>query len=346
MRKLALGLPLLALLPLAGRTAAQQPAPGYHVVQRYTLGGEGGWDYLALDTVNERLFLTRGDRVVVVDPERGAEVGVIPGLQRAHGVAFDYADGRGFATSGGDSTVTMFDLKTLRVLGTIPTSADDDAILYDPATKRVFTFDGDANAATVIDPSAGRRVATLALGAKPESGVSDGEGRIFVNLEDAGQIVEVDARALKVLRRWSLAPCEEPTGIAIDEAHHRLFSGCGNRLMAVSDAAAGRLVASVPVGAGVDADRFDPATGYAFSSNGDGSITVVHEDDPDHYSVVQTLPTMRGARTMELDPRTHRLYTVSAEFGTAAAGQRRPPMLPGTFTLLVIEPCAPGPGPR
>jgi len=317
-------------------------AADYHLLHTYTLGGDGGWDYLALDTVGHRLFIARQDRVMVIDPTTGASIGEIPGLSGAHGVAFAYGAGHGFATSGRDSTVVMFDLKTLRVLGKTTAAPDDDAILFDPATKHIVTFNGDAQSASVIDASTGRKVGTIDLGAKPEFGVSDGHGKLYVNLESSSEIAEIDAAAMRVTRKWSIAPCASPTGLALDVAHHRLFSGCRNKVMAVSDASTGKLVTTIPIGAGVDACRFDAATGNAFSSNGgDGTITVVHEDAPDRFHVVQTVRTMTSARTMELDPKSHILYTVGAKFGPAPAAapgtrRRRPPIVPGSFSLLVL----------
>jgi len=326
-----------------GAAAAPVQAQSYHVVKTLTLGGDGGWDYLALDTAGHRLFIARQDRVMVVDPAAGTVLGVIPGLNRAHGVAFDYASGHGFATSGADSTVTMFDLKTLRVLGRTVAAIDDDGILYDPATRRIFTMNGDAGSATAIDPVTGRRIGAVDLGGKPEFGVSAGDGKLYVNLEDKSEVVEVDAQALKVTRHWSIAPCQSPSGLAIDRASHRLFSGCHNGLMGVSDAVAGKLVTTVPIGRGVDACRFDAGDHLAFASNGDGTLTVIREETPDTYSVVSNATTKQGARTMELDEATHRLYTVTADFGPAPAPtpehpRQRPPVLPNTFALLVLEP--------
>ena len=334
---------LVAAALAVGAAAAPLHAQTYHVTRTVTLGGDGGWDYLALDTAGHRLFIARQDRVMVVDPVAGALLGEIPGLNRAHGVAFDYASGHGFATSGADSTVTMFDLKTLRVLGRTVAAIDDDGILYDPATRRIFTMNGDAGSATAIDPVSGQRVGAVDLGGKPEFGVSAGDGLLYVNLEDKSEVAEVDARTLKVTRHWSIAPCESPSGLAIDREHHRLFSGCRNGLMGVSDARAGRLVTTVPIGRGVDACRFDAGAQLAFASNGDGTLTVIHEDAPDKFTVVGNVATKRGARTMELDEATHRVYTVSADFGPAPAPtpehpRTRPPVLPGTFALLVLEP--------
>jgi len=330
--------PLAVALLLTGAVAYQ--VGKYHVADTFTLGGDGGWDYLALDTVNHHLFIAREDRFMVVNPATGTVISEIPGMSRAHGVAFAYDAGHGFATSGADSTVTMFDLKTLKVLGTTTAAVDDDAILYDPATRRLYTFNGDAHSASVIDPVSGERVGTIDLGAKPESGVTTGDGNLYVNLEEEGKVAEIDARAMQVTRTWSLGPCQSPTGMALDAEHHRLFSACRSGVMAVSDPVSGAVVATVPIGSGVDGAGFDPATQLAFAPNGDGTLTVIHEDSPDHYRVVQTLETMPGARTMTLDYATHTIYTASAKFGPMPSGarRRRPPVVPGSFTLLVIRP--------
>ena len=327
------------LLGLTGATHAQS----YQVAKTTALGGDGGWDYVAFDSVGHRLFIARQNRVMVVDPEGGRLLGEIPGLARAHGVAFAYETGHGFATSGTDSAVTMFDLNTLKVLGHTTAAVDADAVLYDPSSKRVFTFNGDAHSSSVIDPGSGARVGSIDLGAGPEFGVSAGDGKLYVNLEDKSEVAEIDAAGMRVTRRWSLAPCEGPTGLAIDRAHHRLFSGCGNKVMAISDAIAGKLITTLPIGAYVDAAAFDPGTQLAFASNGDGTLTVIHEDAPDKFRVVANVPTRRGARTMALDPLTHRVYLVTADFGpmpaaTAQHPRPRPAIIPGTFALLVCEP--------
>jgi YVTN family beta-propeller protein len=336
------GMAALLGAAFAGNAGAQQGTAGYHITRRIPLGGEGGWDYIAVDTARARLFIARSDRIMVVDQASGKVLGEITGFHRGHGVTFDYATNHGFATSGADSTVTMFDLGTLAVVKRTITAVDDDAVLYDPVSKRVFTMNGDANSVSVIDPATGDRIGNVALGGKPEFGVTDRAGKLFVNLADKGQVVELDPVAMKVTRRWSIAPCEDPSGLAIDVAHHRLFSVCGNKTLAVSDAASGRLVTTLPIGEGVDAAAFDPATGDVFASNGEGTMTVVHQDAPNKYHVVTTVQTMPGARTMALDPKTHRLYTVSARMGpmpaTAPAGaRRRAPSIPGSFTLLVLE---------
>jgi hypothetical protein len=238
--------------------------------------------------------------------------------------------------------VVTFDLKTLKELGKARAAEDADAVLYDPVSKHVFTFNGDAGSSTVIDPVTGKAIGNIVLGGKPEFGVSSGDGKLYVNIEDSAQVAEIDAKSQRVTRRWSLAPCTEPTGLAIDRAHHRLFSGCHNQVMAISDAKAGKLLTTVPIGGGVDGDAFDPGTGLAFASNGDGTLTVVHEDSPTSFHPVGSVPTSRGARTMTLDPRNHRVYTVTADLGpTPTATEQdphpRPTVVPGTFRVLVLE---------
>lgn len=332
----------LAAATIATLAAVPAQGPGYHIVKSYTLGGEGGWDYLAYDSVGHRLFISRQNRVMVVDPQSGHLLGEIPGFKRSHGIAFDYKTGHGFATSGGDSSVIMFDLKTLKVLGRTPAAPDADAILFDPATGNIFTFNGDSKSSSVIDGKSGKRLGTIDLGAGPEFGVSDGAGKVYVNLEEDGDVAEIDAKTMKVTRKWPLGSCKGATGLAIDRAHHILFSGCHTKVMAISDAVAGKLITTLPIGAGVDATRYDAGTGNAFASTGDGTLTVIHEDAPDKFSVAETDTTMRGARTMEIDEHTHRVFTVSARFGpppadsTAQNPRRRPPILPDSFTLLIL----------
>ena len=341
MRKLQPVLAAALLALTAGAVTAR--AQNYHVTATYKLGGDGGWDYLALDTVGHRLFIARQDRIMVVDEATDSLLGEIPGFDRAHGVAFAYRAGHGFATSGGDSAVRMFDLKTLTVLGKTVAANDDDGILFDPATGHIFTMNGDAGSTTALDARTGKLLGSVDLGGKPEFGVSAADGKLYINLEDKSEVVEVDARRMRVLRHWSIAPCESPSGLAIDRVHHRLFSGCRNGLMGISDAVHGRLVSTVPIGRGVDACRYDPRTRLAFASNGDGTLTVIHEDAPDKYTVVSNATTKQGARTMEIDLASHRVFTVTADFGPMPApqpGQRRmrPPVVPGSFALLVLEP--------
>jgi hypothetical protein len=329
-------------VPFAALTALHAQSGQYHITNRFKLGGDCSWDYLAFDTVGNRLFIARENRVMVVDPVNGKLLGEIKGLNRAHGIAFAYRAGHGFATSGGDSTVYMFDLKTLRVIGKTVAAVDDDAILYDKVSNRIFTMNGDAGSSSVIDPVTGKLITNIPLDGKPEFGVSGGNGKVYANIEDKSQVVEIDTRAMKVVRRWPLAPCVSPSGLAIDRAHMRLFSGCHSKVMAISDIKRGAVVGTVPIGSGIDANKFDPGTGLAFSSNGDGTITVAHETKAGMFAVLQTISTMPAARTMTVDLKTHKLYTVSAEFGpapaqVAGARRQRPPVIPGSFVLIEMS---------
>jgi streptogramin lyase len=327
-------------VPLTAQTTAGST---YHIARDITLGGDGRWDYVVVDTAGHRLFIARQTRVMVVEPGSGRLLGEIPGLDGAHGVALAYSSGHGFATSGRDSSVTMFDLKTLKVLKRTKAADDADAVLYDPVSKRVFTFNGDAQTSTALDPATGAVIGSIPLGGKPEFGVTDNKGKLYVNIEDKGEVVEIDPVALTVTRRWSITPCEEPTGLAMDRMQHLLFSVCHSRVMTISDVAGGRRIGEVPIGDGVDGAAFDPSTSLAFASNGDGTLTVVHEDSPTTFHVVSTVRTRRGARTMALDERTHRVYTVTAAFGempapTAEEPHPRPRLIPGTFSLLELDP--------
>jgi len=325
---------------VAGRAAAQGPS-GYHLIKKVNLGGEGGWDYLAMDAPSRRLFISRGTHVLVVNADSYEVVGDIPDTEGVHGVAFAQDLGRGFTSNGRANTVTIFDLKTLKPVGSAKTGQNPDAILYDPASHRVFTFNGRSGDATAIDAATGAVAGTVALSGKPEFATANGAGLVYVNLEDKSELVAFDSSALTVANRWPLAPCEEPSGMAIDTQHSRLFIGCHNKMMAVVDANNGKVVVTVPIGQGVDANRFDPAAGLAFASCGDGTLTVAHEDTPDKYTVVETVATQRGARTMEIDPQTHNVFLVTAEFGPPPAAtpenpRPRPAIVPGSFTLLVF----------
>ncbi len=332
MRIIALTVTLAALMQTA-------PAPGpYKITHTYTLGGDGGWDYIVPDPASHRVFIGRTDRVMVVDENSGTLIGTITGVNGAHGTAIVPAAGRGFATSGNDASVVMFDLKSFQTLGRIPAAEDADAIIYDPSSNRVFTFNGDAHSSTVIDPTAGTRVATVDLGGKPEYGASAADGKVYANLTDTSEVVEIDAKAAKVSRRWPTAPCKQPVAMAIDTTHHRVFSGCRSGVMAVSDYQNGKMVATVPIGTGVDGAGYDPASADAFASNADGTLTVVHQDTPDKYTVIQTLQTSTGSRNMGLDLATHRIFVAAAKFGAPPAnGRGRAPVMPGSFGLLVIE---------
>src|SRR5580765_4137608 len=291
-----------------------QAASTYHITHTYTLGGDGSWDYIVPDPPNHRLFIARQTRVMVVDENSGTLLGEVTGINGAHGTALEPASGHGFATSGNDQSVVMFDLKTFKELARIPAAEDADAIVFDSVSNRVFTLNGDAHSSTVIDP-AGKLVTNIPLGGKPEYGASAGDGKVYANLTDSAEIVEIDAKALTVSRRWPTAPCKNPVSMAIDIGHHRLFSGCRSGVMAVSNYETGAIVATLPIGQGVDGAAYDPQSGDAFASNADGTLTVIHQDTPDTYRVVETVQTQQGSRNMGLDTTTHRLFLAAAKFG-------------------------------
>jgi YVTN family beta-propeller protein len=331
---------LALLTPLAARAQTTHASgPQYRVLQSIALPATAGWDYLTRDAAHAHLFITRDNHVQVVDPANGALLTDLTGMQHVHGVAL--AGPRAYISDGGANSVIVIDRVKLKTLGSIAVGQGPDGILYDPYSRRVFAFDGRGNDATVIDASDSKVVGHVPLEGKPEAAAADGRGHLFVNIESANAIAVINTRTLRVTARWSLSPCDSPSGIALDIAHRRLFSGCDNKLLAVSDTQAGRLVTTVPIGAGVDADRFDSARQLIFSSNGlDGTLTVIRELAPDRYEVVQNVPTMLSARTMELDPTTHRLYLVGAQLQpvvpATGGGRQRRSMVPGTFRLLIV----------
>jgi hypothetical protein len=325
--------------------AAASPAPGpsgYHLLKKIPLGGEGFWDYIIFDSPTRRLFISRGTKVVVLDVDSGKTVGEIPNTDGVHGIALASDLGRGFTSNGRAGTVTIFDLKTLQVIGSVQAGTNPDAIIYDPASKRVFAMNGRSKNATAIDAATGNVAGTIPVDGKPEFAVADGAGHVYVNIEDKSEEQQIDSQNLKVTATWPLAPCEEPSGLAMDIANRRLFAGCDNKMMGVIDAGTGKVVATPSIGEGVDADAFDPGTGYAFASNGgSGTLTVVHEDSPDKYSVVEDVPTQAHARTMALDPKTHEVFLVTADFGpapvpTADNAHPRPTMVKDSFVVLVF----------
>ena len=322
---------------LAAAALLAQSSSSYRVTHTYALGGDGSWDYVVPDPPHHRVFIARQTRVMVVDEDNGTLLGEVTGINGAHGTAIAEATGHGFATSGNDQSVVMFDLKTYKALSRIPAAEDADAIVFDSASNRVFTLNGDAHSSTVIEPKAGTVITNIALGGKPEYGASAGDGKVYANITDNSEVVEIDAKTATVSRRWPTAPCKQPVSMAIDTAHHRLFSGCRSGVMAVSDYQAGKVVTTVPIGTGVDGAGYDPAFGDAFASNADGTLTVIHQDSPNEYHVAQTVETPKASRNMGLDPTNHRLYLASAKFGPAPGGRGRAPVLPGTFAVLVIE---------
>jgi DNA-binding beta-propeller fold protein YncE len=329
----------VVLLIIAASALAE--GPGYHVINTFKLGGEGGWDYLTLDANSRYLYISRGTHVIVMNADSGTVEGDIPDTPGVHGIALAPDLGRGFVSNGREGTVTIFDLKSLKVIGKVKAGDNPDAILYDPATKRVFTFNGRSHDSTAIDAANGNVLATIKLDGKPEFAVSDANGKVFVNIEDKSELTEIDPDKLQVKSTWPLAPCEEPSGLAIDRKGHRLFAGCNNQMMAVVDADNGKVITTLPIGKGVDATAFDPDNGFAFASCGDGHLTIVKEDSKDKFSVAENVSTQEGARTMALDAKTHNVYLVTAKFGPPPAPTPAQPhpwhsILPDTFTVLVV----------
>jgi YVTN family beta-propeller protein len=315
--------------------------PGYHVIKTYKLGGEGGWDYLTLDSSARRLYISRATHVIVIDADSGKPVGDIPDTPGVHGIALAPELGRGFVSNGREGTVTIFDIATLKLITKVKVGDNPDAILYDPATKRVFTFNGKSQDSTAIDGAKGTVLGTIKLGGKPEFAASDAKGEIFVNIEDKSQLDAIDPNKLEVKSRWPLAPCQEPSGLALDRKNRRLFVGCDNKMMAVVDADSGKVLATPAIGDGVDATAFDEGTGLAFASCGEGVLTVVREESPSKFSVVENVKTQEGARTLALDDKTHQVFLVTAKFGpppapTAEQPHPRHSILPDTFVVLVL----------
>lgn len=332
--------PLAACLFLFALGAQGRPGgPGYHIIDSIHLGGTTGWDYLAVDTAAERAYVSRGTRVDVVDLAQRRVVGEISPTPGVHGIALDQHGGKGYISNGRDSSVTIFDLNTLAVLGVVKIGArNPDAIMFDPYTGRVFTFNGGSDNATALETSTGTIAGFVPLGGRPEFAVSDGDGHVYVNIEDKSQIVEFDPKSLTVVHRWSIAPGEEPSGLAIDRVHRLLYSGCSNNLMVVLDAATGNVVTTIPIGGGVDATAYDHGTGLAFSSNSDGTLTVAGGEKP---VLLENAVTPPRARTMAVDEKTHLLYTVTAKFGPAPAptpeqSRPRPTIVPGSVTLYIL----------
>ncbi len=294
---------------------ASATAVDYQITRKIPIPGKGSWDYLTVDEGARRLYVSHGTQVEVLDVDSGAIVGKVENTPGVHGIAIAPELGRGFASNGQSSTVTIFDLKTLKTIAEVPVGKKPDAIIYDPATSRVFAFNGDSSSATAIEAANGNVAGTVDLGGGPEYAVSDGSGYIYNNLEDASVVLKINARSLKVEQRWPTAPCASPSSIAMDRPNRRLFIGCRNKLMAVVNADTGQVISTLPIGDHVDATAFDSASRLAFNSNGEGTITVVHQDSPDKYSVVENVKTLPKAKTMALDPKTHQLFLSTAEAG-------------------------------
>jgi YVTN family beta-propeller protein len=298
---------------MVGRASASDSS--YTVIKKFPIPGQGSWDYLTVDESARRLYVSHGTQVEVLDVDSGAIVGKIENTLGVHGIAIAADLGRGFVSDGQSSTVTIFDLKTLKTIAEVPTGKKPDAIIYDPATSRVFAFNGGSNSATVIEAKDGKVAGTIDLGGGPEFAAADGAGYVYNNLEDENLVLKINSRTLKVEQRWPTAPCASPSSMAIDRANRRLFLGCRSKVMAVMNADTGRIVTTLPIGDHVDATSFDVDTRLIFNSNGEGTVTVIHQESPDKYSIVETVKTLPRAKTSALDPKTHQLFLSTAESG-------------------------------
>ena len=307
---------------------------GYHLLGDIKVGGEGGWDYLTVDTAARRLYVSHATHVAVIDIDAGKVVGDIPDTPGVHGIAIAPELNRGFVSNGRSNNVTIFDLETLESVGQAPTGENPDSIRYDAVSGRVFTFNGRSKNSTAIDAKSGAVAGTIALPGRPEFAIADGKGKIYVNIEDTNEMVEIDTAKATVTKKYSLSPCQEPSGLAFDAKNRKLFSVCANRLMAISDPDTGKVVATPAIGAGSDGAAFDAGTGYAFSSNGDGTLTVVQQT-AGKWDVLENIATERGARTIAVDEKSHRIYLPTAKTAPAAAGAR-PTYLPDTFKILIV----------
>ncbi|HKS73761.1 MAG TPA: YncE family protein [Terriglobales bacterium] len=322
--------------------AAALPAQTYKVSGTIPIPGDSGWDYLLADGDSRVLYVSHGIEVILLDLDSEKITGKIEGMKRIHGIALAHEFNRGFISDGGSDEVVVFDFKSHQVLDKVKTGMNPDGILYDPASQRVFAFNGRSSNATAIEAKSGKVAGTIPLDGKPEFPVSDGHGNVYVNIEDKSEIQRIDPKTLKVTATWSIAPCQEPSGLAIDVKSHRLFPVCDNQKMAVVDASSGKVVTTVPIGDGPDAAYFDPDKRLVFSSNGAGTLTVVKQESADKYSVVDNVKTERSARTMAMDPKTRKIYLPAASFGEAPAPTAdnphpRPKMVPGTFHLVVVS---------
>jgi DNA-binding beta-propeller fold protein YncE len=319
---------------------AVPPGPsGYHLVKTLPIGGAGRWDYDIVDSEARRVYVSHSTHVVVLDADSGAQVGDIPNTLGVHGIALAPDLGRGFTSNGKANTITIFDLKTLKPISTVKAGGiNPDAIFYDAGTKRVFAFNGRSSSAVAIDAADGKVAGMIPVGGKPEFAAGDDQGHVFVNIEDKSMLLEIDAQKLTVLHRWPLTGCKEPSGLAFDQKNRRLFSVCGNKKMTVVNADTGKVVATVAIGEDPDAAGFDPGTQLVFSSNGEsGDLTVIHEDSPDKYTVVENVPTKKYARTMAIDLNTHNIFLPIAQFEPVAPkGEEEPPMKPNSFGVLLV----------
>lgn len=325
----------VSIATAAGKVYAQS---GYNVSQTFHIKSEGFWDYIFPDPDSKNLYVSHGSQVIVLNKQTGDSIGVIKDTKGVHGIAVVSALGKGYTSNGGANTVTVFNTKTLQTITTIPVGQNPDAIFYDDYSKKILTCNGRSNDLTVIDPSNDKVVSTIPVGGKPETAVSNGAGKIFVNNEDKSEIEVIDINAMKLVNSWPIAPGTSPSGLSIDGQTKRLFAGCDNKLLMVINAENGKVITSLPIGDGCDGTAFDPGIKTVYSSNGDGTLTVIKEVNANKFVVKENVKTLRGARTLGVDNTSHLIYLPTADFGMPAAGQKRPPMIPGSFKVLVVKP--------
>jgi len=324
----------LLVISLLTMTSSGFAQSGYQLSNTYHVKSTMGWDYIAVDPTSNKLYASHGTQVNVINKKTGDSLNVIPNTLGVHGIALLPSAGKGFTSNGRANSVTVFDYKTEKTLDTIATGQNPDAIFYEDYTKKIITCNGRSQDLSLIDPATNKVTGTIPVGGKPETAVSDGAGMLFVNIEDKNEIAAVDLKSMKVVQRWSLSPAEGPTGLSIDRATHRLFAGCEKTLV-ILDATSGKIVTTIPIGDGCDGTAFDPQLKYIFTSNGEGTMSVVQEVSANEYKLLENVPTKRGARTITVDPSTHTLYLPTAEFGPST-GQGRPPLVPGSFQVLVM----------
>jgi len=327
---------LSVLAALAGPVSTLKAQSGYHLTKTFKIASNGGWDYLAVDPGSNNLYVSHGTQVNILNKTTGDSLGVIPHTSGVHGIAFDNALGNGYTSNGRLNTVTVFDLKTFAIKDSVKTGENPDAIMYDPYSKKIITCNGRSKDLTIINPATNKVTATIPVGGKPETAVSDEAGKIYVNIEDKNEIAVVDLKSNTVVNHWSLAPGDGPTGLAIDTKTKRLFAGC-DKLLVVMDATDGKIIDKLPIGDGCDGVGFDATLKYIFTSNGEGTLTVIKEVSKTEFKVLENVASMKGARTIAVDEKTHAVYMPTADFNPQAPGERRPGMKPGTFKIIVFE---------
>jgi DNA-binding beta-propeller fold protein YncE len=343
MKKFPIVLVCLGIISFSSLLNAQTKSSGYKLINKFHLEGDGGWDYLTVDEATGRIFVSHSSIVQVIDEKDGKLLGTIPDTKGVHGIAIAPDLNKAFISNGRDSSVTIIDLKSLSLITKVTvTGQNPDAVLYDPFSRKVFVYNGRTSNATVIDGTANKVVATIMLNGKPENSVSDGNGKVYVNIEDKNEIAVINSITNKVEQTWSIAPGEEASGMALDNENHRLFTVCSNKLMVIMDANSGKVVTSLPIGDGCDGAAFDPALKRAYSSNGEGTLTVVQEISPDEFIMLENIPTLPGARTIAIDRKTHHIFLSTAEYEavdpSSSNTNRRPSVKPGTFMVLDVAP--------